>query len=345
MAVIDIDALLEAVSDEESCGPDLEYDPAYIELENASRGTPEQEVGDTIVAAEPPNWGSVRGLAEDLFGRTKDLRVAGLMARALANTEGMVGLSEGLTVIRELVQNRWDDVHPLLDPDDDYDPTMRVNILESLADSDTMIPEVRRMPLVSAQGIGNFSLRDLELASGSLEPTPEDEEHGLPEMGLIEGAFTECDIDELQTISDAAATAVEQAKGIESIVADFVGATEGPSLAALVTVLEEIQPVLAERLAERGVAVEGFEGAAAMSADGAAQPVTGEITSTADVTRMLDKICDYFHEHEPSSPVPLLLQRAKRLVAKDFMEIIKDLTPDGVSQAQLITGVEDEEEY
>ena len=54
--------------------------------------------------------------------------------------------------------------------------------------------------------------------------------------------------------------------------------------------------------------------------------------------RVLDKACDYFERHEPSSPVPLLLRRAKRLVSKDFMEILRDLAPDGVSQAENIGG-------
>jgi type VI secretion system protein ImpA len=54
----------------------------------------------------------------------------------------------------------------------------------------------------------------------------------------------------------------------------------------------------------------------------------------------LDKVSDYFQKYEPSSPVPLLLQRAKRLVAKYFMEILRDLTPAGVSQAEAIGGVE-----
>jgi type VI secretion system protein ImpA len=58
---------------------------------------------------------------------------------------------------------------------------------------------------------------------------------------------------------------------------------------------------------------------------------------------MLDKICAYYSRYEPSSPVPLLLQRAKRLVSKDFMEILQDLTPDSVSQAQKICGTVEEE--
>jgi type VI secretion system protein ImpA len=58
---------------------------------------------------------------------------------------------------------------------------------------------------------------------------------------------------------------------------------------------------------------------------------------------MIDKICDYFERHEPSSPVPLLLNRAKRLISKDFLEILRDLTPDGVLQAESIGGVTGEE--
>jgi hypothetical protein len=37
----------------------------------------------------------------------------------------------------------------------------------------------------------------------------------------------------------------------------------------------------------------------------------------------------------------LLLQRAKRLVAKDFLEILRELTPGGVAEAEVIVGTED----
>ena len=60
--------------------------------------------------------------------------------------------------------------------------------------------------------------------------------------------------------------------------------------------------------------------------------------------RALERISDYFRQHEPSSPVPLLLDRAKRLVAKDFVEILRDLTPTGVAEALLIGGIQDNED-
>jgi type VI secretion system protein ImpA len=37
------------------------------------------------------------------------------------------------------------------------------------------------------------------------------------------------------------------------------------------------------------------------------------------------------------------VQRAKRLVSKSFMEIMRDVAPDGVGQAKMILGVKDEE--
>lgn len=344
MAVIEIDDLLSPLSEDQPCGEDLEYDPAFIELENATKGTPEQQMGDTIVAAEEPDWKAVRPQALDLFGKTRDLRVAAYLTRALANVDGFAGLRDGLALVKQLCEQQWDHVHPVLDPDDDNDPTMRVNTLESLSDDDTIIPEIRNIPLVSLQGVGRFSLRSIEVAKGELQPTEQEEAEGLPELVLIEGAFGDCELEDLQATTDAVTESIEQALAIEAVVTGFVGATEGPNLGELQSILKEIQPVLAEQLAARGVVVEGMAGAEAGDSGAAAgQPVSGEIKSNADVNRMLDKICDYFRKNEPSSPVPLLLERAKRLVAKDYMEILQDLTPDAVSTARVITGVEEEE--
>lgn len=343
MAVIELDELLSPLSEDQPCGEDLEYDPAFIELENAAKGTPEQQMGDAVIAAEPPDWKAVRAQALDLFGKTRDLRVATYLTRALANVDGLTGLRDGLALVKGLCEQHWDHVHPVLDPDDDNDPTMRVNTLESLTGDESILPELRSIPLVGLQGVGEFSLRSIEIAKGEVHPTEEEEAAGLPEMALIEGAFGDCELEELQATADAVNESLELALAIESTITGFVGATEGPNLGGLQSLLKEIQPVLAEQLAARGVAVEGMEGEGAAGSGAGGQPVSGEITSHADVNRMLDKICEYFRRNEPSSPVPLILERAKRLVSKDYMEILKDLTPDAVSTAKMITGVEDDE--
>jgi type VI secretion system protein ImpA len=47
----------------------------------------------------------------------------------------------------------------------------------------------------------------------------------------------------------------------------------------------------------------------------------------------------YFRRNEPSSPIPLFVDRAKRLVAKDFLEVLADIAPDALAQARVAGGV------
>jgi type VI secretion system protein ImpA len=56
------------------------------------------------------------------------------------------------------------------------------------------------------------------------------------------------------------------------------------------------------------------------------------------VVHLLDQICDYYERVEPSSPLPLLLCRCKRLVSANFMDIIRDLAPGGVPQVETLRG-------
>jgi type VI secretion system protein ImpA len=55
-------------------------------------------------------------------------------------------------------------------------------------------------------------------------------------------------------------------------------------------------------------------------------------------------IISYYERSEPSSPVPLLIKRAKRLVGKSFVDIIRDISPDAMSQVQMVSGEEDQME-
>jgi type VI secretion system protein ImpA len=348
MRALDVEKLLEAVSPESPCGEDLEYDSAFGELERAAQGKPEQQFGDTIVPAEDPDLRKVKETALDLFSRTRDLRVAVYLARGATHTDGLAGLADSLEVVQGLLDRYWDDVHPRLDPDDNHDPTLRINTLASLCDPDSMLRPVRESPLVSSRALGRFSLRDLRLAEGVLTPTAEEP---VPDLAGIDAAFLDCDPDELQETAACAGRSLELLGRIESAVADRVSPEYGVQLEPLRHVVQEIERVLTDRLARRGMAAPGeapSEPAAAAGptpAAGAAAPAAPEaVNSREDVIRSLDRICQYYETHEPSSPVPLLLQRAKRLVRKDFLAIIRDLAPDGVTQIENLGGISGEEE-
>jgi type VI secretion system protein ImpA len=65
----------------------------------------------------------------------------------------------------------------------------------------------------------------------------------------------------------------------------------------------------------------------------------GAIKSRQDAIRSLDAVADFFRHAEPSSPIPLLLERAKRLVSKDFLEVLADIAPEAVAQARAAGGL------
>ncbi len=348
MGLINVDDLLAEITAEQPCGEDMEYDVAFTELEIAAQGKAEQEYGDTLVEAEEPDWAEVEEKALAVLQQSKDLRAAMHLTRSLLKTEGLIGLCQGLELFRGYVERYWDSVHPQLDPDDDNDPTMRVNVFRSLADEDTMLRAIRTAPLTDSRVIGRFSLRDIAVANGELPP-PENAEEGPADITIIEAAFQDTDPERLQALADAVRESMEHVASIESTVTDAVEAGAGPDLSDLGKTLKKMHSALAERLGgdEEEAADEELEEGLAEVEPGAGAgggAISGAVKNPNDVIRMLDKILDYYARSEPSSPLPLLLQRAKRLVSKDFMTIMKDIAPDGVSQASTVGGISEDDD-
>jgi type VI secretion system protein ImpA len=345
MASIDVEKLLQEVSADSPAGADMEYEPEFQELERSTQYRAEQVIGDAVVEAYEPNWRDVQRAATELFSKTKDLRIAMYLTQAGLHIDGFIGFKDGLALIKGLVERYWDTVHPQLDPDDNNDPTFRVNTVAALSDPETVLRSVRTAPVVAARGIGQFSIRDIDLAKGIIPPTGSDET--VPESGVIDAAFMQAEIPDMQATLDAVKQARDNLSAIEKIFTEKVSAAQSPNLSELNKILHHIANELGEQLGRRGVAegeaegmAEGESGEAAAGSKPAA-PISGAIQSREDVIRLLDKICDFYKQHEPSHPLPILLQRAKRLVRKDFMEILKDIAPDALKQAELIKGKDD----
>ncbi|MEN8148207.1 MAG: type VI secretion system protein TssA [Planctomycetota bacterium] len=355
MAVIDVDGLIAEISPDNPCGDDLEYDPEFQELERASQGREAQQMGDSVIEAEGPDWSAVKKLCISILGRSKDMRASAYLVRALIHTDGFPGLRDSLQLLRGLLTTHWDSIHPQLDPDDGNDPTFRMNTLTSLVDPETMIRSIRDATLVSSRAMGTFALKHIQMARGEVA-VPEGEDP--PQGAVIDGAFQDVDLDELTATAEAAAESVDLMAQVEQYVTEQVGAAQAVDLSSFGGAIRAVQKELSDQLGRRGVAAPGAEvaeeEAAAAAAEApveagavagggappAAQEITGVIQSREDAIRMLDKLVEYFDKYEPSSPIPLLLLRAKRLVSKSFMEIMQDLAPDGVAQAQVVGGVD-----
>jgi len=342
---INVEALLLEFEGDSACGDDLEYDPDFIELESISKPKEEQQVGDSVLAGEEVDFVRVGRMALGILERSKDLRAAVFLGEACLYTDGFVGFERVLAYIHGAVERYWECVHPQLDEDDDNDPTMRVNTMRGLVDAETVLRAARRAALTESRAMGRFSLRDISIADGEISPA-DGESH--IEHATISAAFQDTDPEQMAAIREAIAAAREHVKGITAIFDDKVG-SYGPDLAELDKVLFKAQNAIGNVLGgDAAAAAETPEATASAPAGGGgaptanAAPISGAVNSRDDVTRMIDKICEYYARHEPSSPVPILMQRARRLVAADFVTIMKDMASDGMGQVRTIGGLEDE---
>ncbi|MBD8872451.1 type VI secretion system protein TssA [Rhodanobacter sp. DHB23] len=345
MAHRDLESLLAPFDDETPSGPDLEYDPEFQNLERTATPKAERAVGDSVKTAEEPDWDKVSDMGEALLGRSKDLRIALHLTAAWTRMHGLAGWTDGLALIRGLLENQWDSVHPQLDAEDDNDPTARVNAVVPLTDMQGVLGYFRSTPFVQSPRLGRYSLRDLRIANGTMKVSAENES-ALPSMTDIEACCLDCAEEQLTDAAQATAAAMEHARAIDAAFNDRIG-TAGPDLKPLLGEIYELKKFLDGEMAKRAPAGEAGAADGDDAGDGSAAPAAanaagGRIETPQDVIRKLDEICEYYARREPSSPVPHILRRAQRLVGMDFVGLMKDLAPGGLSEFQVISGANEE---
>ena len=329
MPDLDIDSLLAPLSGDAPCGADLEYDPAFQQMQEAAAGKPERQY-EKLYPAEPPDWPAVRELALALAARTRDLRVAVWLIRAAARVDGFSGAVQGLQLLRGLLERYWEQVHPLLDSNDDNDPTARLTALDPLTDA-AGLADLRSAGLTRVRG--SITVRDLELAFGHVDPLAGEsaptEEGVTPAVVAAQGQSPQ--------LAAAMTGGLEAVQAIAKLLETRLGAARSPDLTPLLKVLQCV--------AQAGRRAQGGEASTEQDAAGGLPPGAGiaarstaGIQSREDAIRTLQRVSEWIERNEPSNPAPLLIQRAQRLMKKNFIEIIRDLVPEGLGQIEKLAG-------
>ncbi len=338
---MDLSSYLEPRSDEPPSGENLEYDPAFTDLEIAAQPGEERQMGDEVVAAEEQDWSDVEAKSLAVMDKSHDLRAAIYLAEAVLHTKGLPAFASSLGYVKSLLEEFWETCHPELD-EDDGDATMRINAVRGLASSDRMVRALRRTGLTDSRMFGQMTLRHLDVAEGRIN-MPADLED-IPDANSVAAAFKDTDEEVLSANADAVASALEDVSGIDAVFTDKTPG-EGPDLEPLTTALKSIKQALA-RYADVGEEAneELSEDAAPARTAAAAPSGGGAINSPEDVTMMLDRIMDYYARCEPSSPLPILLERSKRLVNADFLTIIEDMAKEGLDEVRQIGGLKQDDD-
>ena len=336
----DFDRFLAPIDGELPCGPDCEYDNEFLALTQAVAGKPEQQFGDTVIPAVEPDWRLVDGQCQALLARTKDLRIVASLTLAQTHMHGISAFAAGLKLALTLCQQYWDDVHPRIEVDGDTDPYLRMNAIAAFSGSefsgeDRLIQALRQSSLVK-QPI-TLSFRDAELAfNKAAEAT-----YSLEQISSTLTDAIAADNAEIVAVIDAYASY----QALRAVLDERVSVAEAPDMDRLDGVLKPVAQGVA-RLRSSALASEAE--ADTVSEDGGVVVVRGSggpgvIQSREDARRALDRVCEYLERHEPSNPASLFARRAQRLLSMQFLDIMRELSPDSISHLEMLTGVPPQE--
>jgi type VI secretion system protein ImpA len=336
------DELFSAFS-EDNGGENLEYDAAFLALQQAVVEKPEQQFGDTIIDAQAPDWNQVEKQALALCDRTCDLRVIHALTCVWTSQNGLVGYASGVRLAHNALQKCWAGVYPLLVEDDYEDPLPRINALNSLADMQGVGRSVRSANLLTGAH-GQLSLRDAEsIMEGSradlfpggrarlVETLNQATIAGAPEMVGLASAATS-----LQSIVE--------------LVTEKLGTEWAPSVQTLLRSFELITNALGASATLQAEQSDNT-GSDNNGGQGMVEPVAGDIATASQQTVersvswtevqiktrdeamvALEKVSSYFEIHEPSHPAPFLIRRVQQTIPLNFHEMLKNLTPGNAEQ-------------
>jgi type VI secretion system protein ImpA len=322
-----IDSLLKPISADAPCGEDLEDTQLLAAFDGFHLFG-----NDTPLPADTP-WREIREKSDEALGKSRDLRLLAYLAAALVRTEGLTALCSVLTVMDRWLTERWELVFPRVAED----ALLRKNALNSLADRMAVVDGLRRAPIVAHRQLGSYSLRDVEMASGQLKPTEADT--NPPNTAQVEAALSATPVEELSAVAAEVGGAVTALKNVIATMQSRRDFESAPDFDLLLKPLSRIGKLLGDHLASRGAVGVPADSAPAAAGETA---VSGAIKSRQDAVRAIDAAATFFRNTEPSSPVPLLLDRAKRLVSKSFLEVLEDIAPDTLTEVKKISGVKND---
>jgi len=332
----------EDISSDLPCGPFIDDSEAleddFIMLESIARINQDSLV--LGASDEGVDWRLMYSRCEDLVKQTKDVRVYVFLAQAALHLKKLAGFAASFQLITTTLTDHWDDTYPKLDDAKDETP-WRIMTLNELS-GEVFINLLSSMPVVESKLAGNFTLRDIKLAKGDIQLI-EGSEEKIQEIGLIGAAFKESSQDALVSALALVSQIQDNIEHLQNQLSASDVSHSRYGWDKLKADLNYLSILYSEHIVHDVVAEENLSVNDENNSDSKDMAVitkSSGIENRSDVLEALSKITEYYSQYEPSSPVPILVERTKKLVTMDFMSIMKELSPDGVKQVELIAGVE-----
>ncbi|MGI9034802.1 MAG: type VI secretion system protein TssA [Pyrinomonadaceae bacterium] len=352
--VIDLDGMLQPVSEERPSGENLQYSGLYDEIREARRADLDVAQGQWQTELKTADYRQVIDLAVPaLLTQTKDLQIAAWLSESLTRIYGFDGLRDSFKLMRGLQENFWETCYPEID---EGDQEGRANAIEWMDKPEILVLAAQSIPLTSGDGLSYLAweeskrfdipenLDTLDSADqekfNQLRAQAEQERRTTGEMwrkakNQTRRAFYE----QLYFTIEECWTEFEL---LNRTIEEKFDRNQTPAMTGLKKILEDIRPAVKRFLlekreqepdaveqAENGAATEGGEsvetGTTAAAGGGT---TTGAVRSRQDALKRLSDVAEFFRKTEPHSPVSYLVQRAVKWgnmpLDNWLQEVIKD---------------------
>lgn len=363
--IIDLAKLLAPISEESPVGRDIRLDSSPTSkyqliksARSAARAAERKSIHDGDNSESDEHWRKILTLAPDIIiNESKDLEIASWFTEALIRRHGFHGLRDAFKLMHGLIENFWDNLHPMPDEDGMTTRILPLSGLNGEGSEGVLIPPIRKVPITEGHYPGPFSFWQYQQALDAQRAISEDARSSKIEklgFGLedIQKAVAESSDEFFINQLDDLTEAIKYFKAISLDLDQRCGADRAPPTRNIIDVLEECRgainhigqdklptPVIEEAPIQAG------DAEIAGTNNGGPTPVAGAINSREAAFKQLIEISKFFRKTEPHSPVSYVLEKAVKWGNMPLNELIAELItePSSLKRYSELTGVENEE--
>ena len=379
--VIDIESLIQPVSDEAPAGDDIRADRSptsvFYKIKDARERARsaernmfhEEDTGESAKDA----WREILDIAPSILrDKSKDLEVAAWYVEALLRIHGFAGLRDGFRLAKELVEKFWNNIYPIPEEDDEEDiREIRCAPFAGLngeGRDGTLIAPLKRVNITEESDFGPYAYWQYQQALEIQRIHDEDaRDERIAAAGvsldLFDKVINATSVSYCQNLIDDLEGALESYSELSQAFDEKAESYSPPSSnikSTLTEILGTVNHLTKDKLALAAPVEAHSEGdtsgdvGAVTSAGGVSGGDTSSIAnavvaSREDAFRQLLKIAEFFRKTEPHSPVSYAIEKTVRWGRMSLHELMNELLMDAQSKEnyEMLTGVkmEPEDEY
>jgi type VI secretion system protein ImpA len=353
--VVDLQALLQPISDEHPSGESLRYSGVYDQIAEARRADDVLSRGEWQTDLKVADYRTVIDLAiPALTAQAKDLQITVWLAEALMKQHGFVGLRDSLQLLVGMHEIFWETVHPEMD---EGDMEGRANAVSWFDTTGSYVVKEGKITGYAGysyidwedskvfdipENLDTYSTED-QVRYNQLKTQAEKEQRVTADMWRKERTATRrAFCEQVNFTIDECWAAFND---LNRVIEEKYDRNQMPGLSnlkkSLDSIHDQVKKLLEEKRQEEPDAADESAGADELNVNGeggvstAGKATTGAIQNRSDALKRLAEIADFFQKTEPHSPVAYLVQRAVKWGHMPLESWLKDVIKDETILYQL----------